>query len=164
MHKVSKANDDIDIPNLTINMIRRHNMRHKKSQTAVEFVILTGVMIMVFLIVYILVQQKIITATENRNDAAAQQIIDLLINEIKVAQSVSDGYTRYFNMPTYLNNLEYTISIIPGLPGTTEIVIKYYDKEKVYFLEESVNKTSTVSVGLNKITKKSGDIMISPVP
>lgn len=134
----------------------------KKSQSAMEFVILTSLMILVFLIFYIVIQQKIVIATEDKNDAAAQQVMNLVINEIKLAESVTDDYSRQFSTPSYLNNLQYNITIIPGVGNSTELVIKYHDKEMVYFLEQYIQNNSAIHIGLNTITKTNGTIAINP--
>lgn len=139
------------------------SMKHivRKGQNATEFVILAGFMILVFLLFFVVIQQKIIEATEEKNDAAAEQIMSIVTTEIKTAESVTDDYYRTFSVPSSLNGLPYNISIISGIAGSTEIVITYAGKERVYFLDQYVNANSTVGKGKNNITKSQGIISLS---
>ena len=95
----------------------------------------------------------------------AQQVQNLAINEIKIAESVSDNYYREFNLPNNINGFQYTINIITGVGNSTEMVIRYNqsDKEIVYFLESYVNSSSTIGYGLNNITKNNGIIEIQHI-
>jgi hypothetical protein len=132
----------------------------KKGQSSTEFVILIGFMMMMLLVFFIVIQQKIVEANEEKNELASKGIMDIVINEIRLAESVSDDYYREFYLPIELNGLNYNISIMPGVASTTEVVLKYENKEKVYFLEQFVNDTSTVGLGSNNITKSNGVIYI----
>ena len=132
----------------------------KKSQSSTEFVILIGFMVLVLLVFFMIIQEKIVEANDERNELASKDIMDTLITEIRLAESVSDDYYREFFLPLDLNGLDYDISIIMGVASTTEIVLKYSNKEKVYFLEEFINSSSSVGLGLNNITKKNGVILI----
>jgi len=134
-----------------------------KAQNSMEFVILTSFMMFVFAMFFIIIQQKTIAATEEKNDATAQQLLDIATSEIKLAESVSDDYYRQFTMPNNLNGLQYNISIIPGVAGTSEIVVKYSNKEKVLFLEAYISSGSTMGSGPNNITKADGVITVKYV-
>lgn len=132
----------------------------RKSQTSSEFVILMSFMIFVILIFLILIQNKLISTTNEKNDMTASLVMDLVVNEIKLAESVSDFYYREFLLPWNINGLEYNITIMSGVGGSSEIVIKYTNKEKVFFLDQYVSNVSTLASGLNNITKTGGVIMI----
>ena len=126
-----------------------------------EFVILTGFMLLAFLIFYVIIQSKIVDANENSIDDAAKQVETLVVNELKVAESVTDGYYREFELPPRVNGMDYTIKIVPGVSDTPEIVIQYNNKERVYFVPQTyVSNLSTVSKGLNNISKINGVILM----
>jgi len=136
-------------------------MRQKRAQTSMEFVILTGFMLLAFLIFYGIIQSKIVDANENSIDDAAKQVETLVVNELKVAESVTDGYYREFELPPRVNGMDYTIKIVPGVSDTPEIVIQYNNKERVYFVPQTyVSNLSTVSKGLNNISKINGVILM----
>ncbi len=142
------------------------NMRNsRKAQTSMEFVILTGFMLMAFLIFYIVIQSKLVEANKNTIDLAAKQVETIVVNELKVAESVSDGYYREFELPQRVNGMNYTLSIIPGpSQGSSdipEVVIKYNGRERVYFVSQAyVSNLSKVGKGLNNISKINGTILI----
>ncbi len=133
----------------------------KKAQTSMEFVILTGFMILAFLSFYIVIQAKLVEANRDQTDSAAKDIETVVINELKVAESVTDGYYREFQLPQNVNGVQYNISIIAGPGETPEIVTTYSGKERVYFITQSyVNESSTIGKGLNNISKVNGIILV----
>ncbi|MGV8141853.1 MAG: hypothetical protein ACP5NW_05420 [Candidatus Woesearchaeota archaeon] len=130
-----------------------------------EFVILTGFMILAFAIFYITIQAKLVEANRDGTDTAAKQIETLVVNEIKVAESVSDGYYREFELPERINGIEYNVSIMAGVGNMPEVVVKYGGRERVYFVSQGyVNDQSNVSKGLNNITKINGQITLKHMP
>lgn len=133
----------------------------RKAQTSMEFVILTGFMLIAFLMFYIVIQIQLIEANRDKLDITAKQVETLVINEIKVAESVTDGYYREFYLPTNIQGLDYNIKILSGVGGTPEIVIKYSNKERVHFLSQGyINGSSNIAKGWNNITKINGIILI----
>jgi len=126
-----------------------------------EFVILTGFMLLAFLIFYIVIQSKLVEANKDNVDTSAKQVELLVVNELKLAESVTDGYYREFELPSNVDGLDYTVDIIPGVSNTPEIVIKYNGKERVYFVSGGyVDNTSRVGKGRNNISKSNGLILV----
>jgi hypothetical protein len=131
-----------------------------------EFVILTGFMLLAFLVFYIVIQSKLVEANTNNVDSAAKQVELLVVNELKMAESVTDGYYREFELPSKIGGINYAISIMPGVSNTPEIVVKYNGRERVYFVSQVngsagyVDGTSRVGIGKNNITKNNGLIII----
>lgn len=130
-----------------------------KAQNSMEFVLLMSFMMLIFVIFFILVQGKLSSVYQEKNDAAAQQLENLIVNEIKLSETVHDNYYREFLLPTTLNSVSYNVSIMSG-PGVSELVIKYVEKERVYFLETYVDRSSTIGIGMNNISKVNGKIYI----
>jgi len=136
-------------------------MKMRKAQSSMEFVILTGFMVLAFLTFYIAIQSKMLEANRDNTENAVKQIENLVVNELKVAESVTDGYYREFDLPRRVNGMEYNVSIIAGVGDTPEIVTKYGNKERVYFVPQLyVDSGSTVGRGLNNISKNGGIILI----
>ena len=77
-------------------------------------------------------------------------------NEIDLAKSAIDGYTRSFNLPSQIKGNSYTIEIIDN----RELVVKYLDKEYVLFLPENI--VGNINPGANTITKVNGVVNINP--
>jgi hypothetical protein len=133
----------------------------KKGQSSVEFVILTGFMLLAFLTFYIIIQSKLVEANRETTDITAKQAELMVVNEITIAESVADGYYREFDLPPRVNGMQYDISVIPGVGGTPEVVTKYVNKERVYFiLQGYIDKDSTVGIGRNNVSKNKGIILI----
>lgn len=131
-----------------------------KAQTSTEFVILTTFMLFVFLVFLLLIQAKMSGSIVEKNNMLAQNIMDKVIGEIRLAESVTDDYKRTFNLPVFLENgIPYTIELT-GYAGGGEILMKYENTEKVYFFDAYVNETSTLGIGENVIEKKNGIIYI----
>jgi hypothetical protein len=134
----------------------------RKAQTSMEFVILTSFMLVAFLIFYIVIEGKLVDANRSNTDDAAKQVETIVVNEISLAESVTDGYYRQFELPQNINGLNYTISIMQGAGNTPEIVTKYSGRERVYFVQQGyVNGFSSVGKGMNNITKNGGIITIA---
>jgi hypothetical protein len=133
----------------------------KKAQTSMEFVILTGFMLLAFLVFYVVIQSKLVEANRDSIDRAAKQVETLVVNELKVAESVTDGYYREFELPSRVNNMDYVVKIIPGVSNTPEIVVQYNGRERVYFVPQTyVSASSRVGKGLNNISKNDGVILM----
>jgi len=136
-------------------------MRTRRAQTSMEFVILTGFMLLAFLSFYIVIQSKLVEANTENTDNAAKQAELLVVNELRVAESVPDGYYREFELPPKINAMNYNISIMNGVAGTPEIVVKYDGRERVYFVPQTyVSTLSNLSKGKNNISKNNGMILI----
>ena len=136
-------------------------MKSKKAQTSMEFVILTGFMLLAFLVFYVVIQAKLVEANRNSIDNSAKQVETLVVNELKVAESVTDGYYREFELPQKVNGMDYTIKIISGVGNTSEIVVQYNGKERVYYVPQTyVSNSSRVSKGMNNISKDNGLILL----
>jgi len=129
-------------------------MKSKKAQTSMEFVILTGFMLLAFLVFYVVIQAKLVEANRNSIDNSAKQVETLVVNELKVAESVTDGYYREFELPQKVNGMDYTIKIISGVGNTSEIVVQYYVPQTY------VSNSSRVSKGMNNISKDNGLILL----
>ncbi|HYD02843.1 MAG TPA: hypothetical protein VEC16_00940 [Alphaproteobacteria bacterium] len=146
-------------------MINLKLKKSSKGQSSMEFVILTGFMLIAFLVFYIVIQSKLVEANRDSTDIAAKQVETMIINELKIAESVTDGYYREFILPPKINGMPYNVSIIPGVGGTPEIVIKYSNKERVYFvLQGYIDSSSTVGIGKNSISKNNGIILMTYDP
>jgi hypothetical protein len=132
-----------------------------RAQTSMEFVILTGFMLMAFLVFYIVIQAKLVEANRDVTDNEAKQVETLVVNELKVAESVTDNYYRTFELPQRVNGLDYQIKIISGVGNVPEIVTQYSGRERVYYVPQTyVSSSSRVSKGWNNISKVNGIILL----
>ena len=124
--------------------------KRNKAQFAIEFVVLIAFMFIIFLGFTAVITSKILDAMESGRQQTAEDIATLAKNEIDLARSVSDGYVRTFNLPATIEGNSYDISIIDN----RELVVKYFDKEYVLFLQGNVR--GNINSGENTIRKENG--------
>ena len=127
----------------------------KKSQFSIEFAVLTAFMFLVFVAFIGVITSKVAESKENERLKIAEDIATLARNEIELAKSASDGYTRNFDLPVKISGNSYTIGII----NNRELVVNYIDKEYVLFLQENVCGDSFLSG--NEIDKENGVVCVN---
>ena len=128
-----------------------------KAQSAMEFVVLASFMLLVILGFFAITSSKVLEAKEEGNKKIAQDIAEFVSNEIELAKSVNDGYTRVFMMPPTVNGVSYDIKIIDN----KELIVNYLGYEHVKFLPSEV--TGNIDKGKNKISKSNGVISLSHI-
>lgn len=129
----------------------------KKSQFAMEFIILVAFMLIVFFGFFATLSYKLVEVEETKKQQAAENIAALVGNEIKLARTVSDGYERRFNLPKKVDGNEYSIKIVDGM----ELVVNYTGYEHVLFLPENVK--GNIGIGINEMRKIKGVIYLSRI-
>ncbi|MBW2976516.1 hypothetical protein KY347_03665 [Candidatus Woesearchaeota archaeon] len=106
----------------------------KNAQFAIEFIVLLAFMFLVFLGFISVVTLKVTEANENERQQIAEEIAQSVSNEVYLAKSVEDGYSRSFELPALINGNRYSVGII----ANRELVVNYTDKEHLVFLPEKV--------------------------
>ena len=127
--------------------------KSKKSQFAIEFVILITLMLTIFLGFFAVISYRTSEFEESKKQQTAGNIAALVDNEIKLAKLVNDGYEITFKIPKRINGNIYTIELIDN----RELVVTYLGYEHVLFLPENVQ--GDIGTGLNEI-KKIGNILL----
>ena len=127
----------------------------RKSQSAVEFIILASFMMLVAIGFFAVNSSRVLEAKEEGNRKIAQDIADIAYKEVETAKSVNDGYARTFAMPLSVNGVNYSIYLIDN----RELEVVYLGYEYVKFLPSNV--TGFISTGVNEITKINGIIYIN---
>lgn len=87
------------------------NKSRKKSQSAMEFILMIGFVIFFFTIALLAVDSLILEQSANKEDLAVKSIATNIVNEISMAHSASEGYERNFNIPEEAN---LQVSLIDG--------------------------------------------------
>ena len=127
----------------------------KKTQFAIEFTFLMAFMFVIFLSFTGIITAKILDAKENQRQQIAEDVAVFANNEIELAQSVSDGYSRNFTLPSRINGNNYSVIILDN----REIVANYLDKEYVAFMKGNV--TGNLTTGRNTLRKKDGIVFVN---
>jgi len=131
--------------------------RKQKSQFALEFTVLIAFMLLIFLGFFATTSSKILSAKDEENRLIAEELANFVLDEIKLAVSVSDGYYRVFEIPRRAKGSVFNISIIEN----TELVVVFREFEYVAFLPDNV--VGNVEVGTNEIRKNDGIIFLSNI-
>lgn len=133
----------------------------KKSQSAMEFVSLASFMLVLIVAFFAVANSKVLEAKEQSNAKIAEDISELAYREIRIAQSVNDGYERAFTVPQTINGVDYSIKIIDD----RELIVNYLGYEYTKFLPSNVKCiTSAVCSNIkrkNTVSKINGIIVIS---
>jgi len=126
-----------------------------KSQFSIEFAVLVAFMFLVFVAFIGVITSKVVESKENERLKIAEDIATLAKNEIELAKSASNGYSRNFNLPAKIKGDSYSIEVIDN----RELVVKYIDKEYVSFLQEKI--CGDIFITNNEIDKENGVVCIN---
>lgn len=128
-------------------MKNKQQTKMRKSQSAIEFVILASFMLLVILGFFALTSSRVLEAKEEGNKKIAENIADLVYREIETAKSVNNGYIRVFTVPKTVNGAAYTIN----LTDNRELIVTYLGYEYIRFVPSNVS--GNLSVGSVEIKK-----------
>lgn len=135
----------------------------KKAQTTTEFMILMGVMMLIFIIFFTVIGQRMVRIQIDTNREKVKQFANLVTNEIILAQQVQNSYNRNFFIPDSIDGQEYSISMTrtdeTDITKGVEIVIEYSGESYVKFVDGKIN--GTLRKGNNRIFKQNETIQIN---
>ncbi len=129
----------------------------KKSQIAIEFLILLAMSF------FIIISFMIIIVSISKTNARIQSFSDIddlgksLQQEVMLASQLEDGYIRKINVPVTLNGLDYNISYGES-PKEGYIFLGFKDTEAYYFIPKILGN---ITRGDNYIRKNNGILNIS---
>jgi hypothetical protein len=129
----------------------------KQSQFALEFTVLIAFMLLLFLGFFAVTSSRVLDAKDEENRQIAEDLANLVFEEIKLANSVEDGYSRVFNIPRKVKGASYNVSIIEN----RELVANYRGNEHLIFLPDNV--VGNVSVGVNEIRRIDNIVYLSHI-
>ena len=135
-------------------LARSHKMTKNKGQGSVEFVVLFSTMLLIFLIFFIVIQNRLLEAQEAENDRVVEELANNIFNEIRLAKSASSGFKRQFSLPTSLGGNAYVLE----LQDERDLVVVYQEKEYVFFLDDFVS--GNLSPGVNSLEKIEGNVTL----
>ena len=88
--------------------------RGSKAQSAIEFMIITGAMLLFFVSMLLVFQQNLSLKAKEKRQFEVQEIVLKVQNEINLAAASTDGYYRNFTIPEKIINVDYSISTDEG--------------------------------------------------
>ena len=126
-----------------------YKMKRKKSQSAVEFIILVGIVILFFTIFFVAINENQSDELKQKQTTHVNEIAFTVQEEIDLAFNAQNGYNREFEIPEKIKGQDYNIEI-------TENSI-YVQNSRGKFEPSILHALSQIMFDLNKI---SSDLMM----
>ncbi|MFT4260822.1 MAG: hypothetical protein ACMXX9_00125 [Candidatus Woesearchaeota archaeon] len=119
----------------------------KKAQSSIEFMILIGFAMIVVSVTLALISSDAERRFTAQNEAAVQELFDVIETEINLARISPAIYTREFFLPQVLQGQNYSISLADQI----ELVVNFNNNTYVHFLNQSVS--GNLQKGQNTLVK-----------
>ncbi len=126
-----------------------------RAQSSVEFMILVGAMFFFFMGLLFVIYGTISDRNQAILDTLVVDLASSVRNELSIASTAGDGYSRSFDIPETLVGNEYSISIDAG-----SIYVRTDDgRHAVAF--SVVNATGQITKGANNIRNVNGAVFLN---
>ncbi len=130
----------------------------RKSQSALEFVLLISFMMFVFAGFFVAIQSKIVDTTAKNDRQYLSEVNSIILNEVALASRSLPDYSRMFRVPTHINGKAYFLNISSD---GAEIMSSYDKYEQVNFLQRNV--VGPIFQGENEIHKLDGIVSLGSI-
>ncbi|MBD3252166.1 hypothetical protein GF386_00350 [Candidatus Pacearchaeota archaeon] len=130
-------------------------MINKKSQSAIEFLFLIGIILFFFTVFFLIIQKNMSDRIRERKTVVVRETALDVQNEISLAHKSIDGYSRTFKVPEKLNGMEYEINITENM-----VYVRIKDTREAIALPV-FNTTGNLVKGNNEIKKENGKILLN---
>ena len=127
----------------------------KRGQSAIEFMILIGVVLFFITGMLGIFQQETARKSMEKRNIVMTELVLSVQNEINIAAKSTDGYMRRFGIPQTLAGKEYSIGVYEGL-----IYLNTTDG-KLAFALPTHNVTGQLVKGTNTIRKINATIFVN---
>jgi uncharacterized protein (UPF0333 family) len=122
----------------------------KKSQTAIEFLIVCGAVLLFFIIFFGVIESNISDKMKEKRSAALRDETLAVQREINFAYTSTDGYSRAFTIPQQVSGADWNISMNDQLLYARTID----EKDAISFSVPNI--TGQPKIGMNVIRKING--------
>ncbi len=127
--------------------------QHLKAQTAIEFMILAGFLLFMFIVMLGLIAHQTNSVNKDRQQLIGEDIVTVVQKEFNLAARVSNGYSRDFYLPSFLGSHNYTISIVAN-----EVIVNDGTQD---FSRAIPTVKGSIKKGFNHINKTNEQIYIN---
>ena len=124
-----------------------------KAQLSAEFLVFLGIAFLIAIAFIIASLEQLKDFRLQKESEAVKDLALKLQREVLIAANVEDGYVRVFQIPSKLENVDYTLAI-----QNSTIIVQ--SKNSAYIVS-ILNAIGNVSKGINIINKTSGVIYIN---
>ncbi|MFT4325974.1 MAG: hypothetical protein ACMXYK_00550 [Candidatus Woesearchaeota archaeon] len=121
----------------------------KRAQSSFEFVVLMAIVLMFVLLIVTIVSNRTQDFSPRRVEIFSQMISERIEREAALARSMPEGYTRYFELPDFIETQQFQFQVIQGRELVT---IANDDQRYLTFLSQTIY--GQVGPGLNKVMKR----------
>lgn len=83
----------------------------RRGQNSLEFILLVGFLIIVFVGFTVLLEKRSTAQHAANQQALSAQLADLVEREVILASKMRNGYTRSFDLPSYLGTEPYALTL-----------------------------------------------------
>ena len=132
--------------------IKKGNVRKRKAQAAIEFIVLLVILFSVFMVYTVSTRKSIDDIRDKKEIILLNDVVKMARQEVLTAVKVEDGYYRKFELPETLEGVNYTI----GITGT--VILANTERHESAVIIPQVN--GTLKKGENIITKEDGNVKI----
>lgn len=127
----------------------------KKSQSAIEFIILIGAVLFIFLTLSLIFQQNLQEKNAKKRNQEIFNLAKSVQQEIDLATVSSDGYQRTFTLPNKIINADYNATL-------TDNFVYIYTLDNRHALSLPVkNLSGQIQKGNNIIRKINGSVFLN---
>lgn len=119
----------------------------KKGQSGLEFIVLLGFLLIVFLSFTVVIQEKIREQEMANQRSLSVQLADMIEQELLLAARVAPGYSRAFLLPRVLGKQPYNVTLENG----DTLVITKNGEEYLRFLSVNVTLKKEEGASDNRI-------------
>lgn len=130
-------------------------MRTIIGQSAIEFMIIAGVVIFMFLTYTFFIQSQIADKSYERRNLMTQEVAYTIRDEVNIALEATDGYSRTFKLPNTILNVDYNATIFGD-----SIYVRTLDGKHAIAIPIA-NVTGQLIIGDNTIRKSNGVIYLN---
>ena len=131
----------------------------KRAQSAMEFLIIIGAMLFVFVSLLAVFQQNIAMKARENRDLEIKDLALTVKNEINLAAASTSGYSRTFTIPSTLSGIDYTITADEG----TLYIITTDNRHSIALpIPEVAADSQPLVDSENTITKDDDGVHINP--
>ena len=124
-----------------------------KSQTGVEFLIMTGVVLLFFTIFFLAIQSNQEGKNKEKENLLVRNLALTMQDEISLASGATNGYSREFYVPETIMGMVYEISLIDS---------RVYIKSKSSAISLHIEKVEgEIQKGKNIIKKENDKVYIN---
>ncbi len=139
----------------------------KRGQSAFEAVMITGVMLLIFSVFFIVISNKSIDSKKQQDLALLDDTAKIIVGELDLAVAAEDGYQRTFEIPLSLGQIYFNITLLSDSlqSAHSEVILQSinttYDLIAIGTVSGIVN--GTLQKGDNIVQKKQNIVCVNKV-